>query len=58
MYPEELGATLDSEIIEPIELHLLYHETPAEWIIEFEKEYDKDDFVDYYKKLKDLGVKK
>lgn len=58
MYPEELRTELYIQILEPIELHLVYHETPAEWIEEFKKKLCEDFIAEHDKLLKDLGVKK
>ena len=39
MYPEYLFETMYSDILTPIELRLVHHETPAEWFAEYREKY-------------------
>jgi hypothetical protein len=58
MYPEALFDMVYWEILYLIDLRLVYHETPAEWIAEFKKELCENIRADHDKLLEELGIKK
>jgi len=62
MYPDELRLMMEDEILYPIELRLVYHETPAEWITESKKklseELYEDSIVRHDELLKKFGITK
>jgi hypothetical protein len=58
MHSEKLNMMINSGIVDPIHMRLVYHETPAEWIKEYKEKYCESTIAGYDKWLEGLGIKK
>jgi hypothetical protein len=59
-YPYELSIKMRDKILDPIDLRLLYHEAPVEWVREFEKAFPEwnHDFPEFNERIKRFGIER